>query len=106
MKEAVILSTARTPIAKAFRGVFNATVSRSMAAFAIRAAVERASIEAGEIEDLVMGTPMLAGTAGWNLGRMSALAAGEVLACRDRLGIHNDKLSVNGGAVAIGTPMA
>ncbi|RWU18931.1 acetyl-CoA C-acyltransferase [Pseudomonas alkylphenolica] len=76
MKEAVILSTARTPIAKAFRGAFNHTTSPTMAAFAIRAAVERAGIRANEIEDLVMGTGMPAGTAGWNLGRMSALAAG------------------------------
>ncbi|MBG7007777.1 MULTISPECIES: acetyl-CoA C-acyltransferase [Pseudomonas aeruginosa group] len=76
MKEAVILSTARTPIAKAFRGAFNITTSPSMAAFAIRAAVERAGIEAAEVEDLVMGTAMPAGTAGWNLGRMSALASG------------------------------
>ncbi len=76
MKEAVILSTARTPIGKAFRGAFNHTTAPTMAAFAIRAAVERAGIGAGEIEDLVMGTGMPAGTAGWNLGRMSALAAG------------------------------
>ncbi|AWY39183.1 acetyl-CoA C-acyltransferase [Pseudomonas putida] len=76
MKEAVILSTARTPIGKAFRGAFNITTAPTMASFAIRAAVERAGIEAAEIEDLVMGTGMPAGTAGWNLGRMSALAAG------------------------------
>ncbi|MDA8483406.1 acetyl-CoA C-acyltransferase [Pseudomonas resinovorans] len=76
MKEAVILSTARTPIGKAFRGAFNATTAPTMASFAIRAAVERAGIEAAEIEDLVMGTGMPAGTAGWNLGRMSVLAAG------------------------------
>jgi acetyl-CoA C-acetyltransferase len=76
MREAVILSTARTPIAKAFRGAFNNLKSPSMASYAIRAAVERAGIEAGEIEDLVMGTAMPAGTAGWNLGRMAALAAG------------------------------
>ncbi|MNZ65822.1 3-ketoacyl-CoA thiolase [compost metagenome] len=76
MKEAVILSTARTPIAKAFRGAFNNTTSPTMASFAIRAAVERAGIEAAEIEDLVMGTGMPAGTAGWNLGRMSVLASG------------------------------
>lgn len=76
MKEAVILSTARTPIGKAFRGAFNVTTSPTMASFAIRAAVERAGIDPGEIEDLVMGTGMPAGTAGWNLGRMSALAAG------------------------------
>ncbi|MBC9251188.1 acetyl-CoA acetyltransferase [Pseudomonas alcaligenes] len=76
MKEAVILSTARTPIGKAFRGAFNNLKSPSMASFAIRAAVERAGIEATEIEDLVMGTAMPSGTAGWNLGRMAALASG------------------------------
>ncbi|MDH4580728.1 acetyl-CoA C-acyltransferase [Pseudomonas sp. BN415] len=76
MKEAVILSTARTPIAKAFRGAFNNLKSPTMASYAIRAAVERAGIEAAEIEDLVMGTAMPGGTAGWNLGRMAALASG------------------------------
>jgi len=76
MKEAVILSTARTPIGKAFRGAFNNTRSPSLAAHAIQAAVARAGIAADEIEDLVMGAAMPAGTAGWNLGRMSALAAG------------------------------
>lgn len=76
MKEAVILSTARTPIAKAFRGAFNNTTSPTMASFAIRAAVERSGIEAAEIDDLVMGTGMPSGTAGWNLGRMSVLASG------------------------------
>jgi acetyl-CoA C-acetyltransferase len=76
MKEAVILSTARTPIAKAFRGAFNNLKSPSMASFAIRAAVERAGVDATEIDDLVMGTAMPAGTAGWNLGRMAALASG------------------------------
>lgn len=75
MSEAVILSTARTPIAKAFRGAFNTLKSPSMASFAIAAAVERAGIEPGEIEDLVMGSALPSGTAGWNLGRMSALAA-------------------------------
>ncbi|MDU9394182.1 acetyl-CoA C-acyltransferase [Pseudomonas sp. zfem002] len=76
MKEAVILSTARTPIAKAFRGAFNLLKSPSMASFAINAAIERAGIERAEIEDLVMGTSMPGGTAGWNLGRMAALASG------------------------------
>jgi acetyl-CoA C-acetyltransferase len=76
MREAVILSTARTPIAKAFRGAFNNLKAPSMASFAIRAAVQRAGIQPDEIEDLVMGTAMPAGTAGWNLGRMAALAAG------------------------------
>lgn len=76
MKDAVILSTARTPIGKAFRGVLNNLRSPSLAAHAIQAAVARAGIAADEIEDLVMGTAMPSGTAGWNLGRMSALAAG------------------------------
>ena len=76
MREAVILSTARTPIAKAFRGAFNNLEAPSMASFAIRGAVQRAGIQPDEIEDLVMGTAMPAGTAGWNLGRMAALAAG------------------------------
>ncbi|MBO3274002.1 MULTISPECIES: acetyl-CoA C-acyltransferase [Pseudomonas] len=76
MKEAVILSTARTPIAKAYRGAFNNTRSPSMSSFAIRAAVERAGVDAGEIEDLVMGSSLPSGTAGWNLGRMAALASG------------------------------
>ena len=52
MQDAVIISTARTPIAKAFRGAFNDLKSPSMAAVAIRAAVARAGIEAAEIEDL------------------------------------------------------
>jgi acetyl-CoA C-acetyltransferase len=76
MKDAVILSTARTPIGKAFRGALNNLRSPSLAAHAIQAAVSRAGIAADEIEDLVMGTALPAGTAGWNLGRMSALAAG------------------------------
>ncbi|MEH6579135.1 MAG: acetyl-CoA C-acyltransferase [Amphritea sp.] len=76
MREAVIVSTARTPIGKAFRGAFNNTQSPTLAAHAIRAAVMRAAIEPTEIEDVVMGTALQAGTAGWNLGRMSALAAG------------------------------
>lgn len=76
MKEAVILSTARTPIGKAFRGAFNNLKSPSMASHAIRAAVDRAGIDAVEVEDLVMGTALPGGTAGWNLGRMAALASG------------------------------
>lgn len=76
MQDAVIVSTARTPIAKAFRGAFNDLKSPSMAAVALRAAVERAGIEPGEIEDVVMGTAMQGGTAAINLARLSSLAAG------------------------------
>jgi acetyl-CoA C-acetyltransferase len=76
MREAVIVSTARTPIGKAFRGLFNNTKSPTMAAHAIRAAVERSQVDPAEIEDLVMGTAMPAGTAGGNLARLSVIASG------------------------------
>lgn len=76
MKDAVIVSTARTPIAKAMRGAFNDFKTPSMTAIAIRAAVERAGIEPGQIEDLVLGTAMQSGTAAINPARLSALAAG------------------------------
>jgi acetyl-CoA C-acetyltransferase len=76
MKDAVIVSTARTPIAKAMRGAFNDFKSPSMTAIAIRAAVERAGIEPDQIEDLVLGTAMQSGTAAINPARLSALAAG------------------------------
>jgi acetyl-CoA C-acetyltransferase len=76
MKDAVIVSTARTPIAKAMRGAFNDLKTPSMTAIAIRAAVERAGIEPGQIEDLVLGTAMQSGTSAINPARLSALAAG------------------------------
>jgi len=76
MREAVIVSTARTPIAKAFRGAFNITKSPELSAFAVKAAVERAGVDPAQIDDLVMGTSLQAGTAGMNLGRMTALASG------------------------------
>lgn len=76
MREAVIVSTARTPIAKAHRGSLNHTKSPSMAAHAIRHALQRAGIEGAEVEDVVMGCAMPAGTAGRNLARAAALVAG------------------------------
>lgn len=76
MKEAVIVSTARTPIGKAFRGALNNMKSPTMAAHAIRHAVHRAGIEGGEIDDVIMGTVLSGGTAGGNLARNASLAAG------------------------------
>lgn len=76
MRQAVIVSTARTPIAKAFRGAFNFTKSPTLTAWAISAAVQRAGVDGAEVEDVVFGTAMCAGTAGWNLGRLASLAAG------------------------------
>lgn len=76
MREAVIVSTARTPITKAFRGALNNTHSPTLTAYAIRAAVDRAGLQGGEVEDVVIGAALTGGSAGRNLGRTAALAAG------------------------------
>ena len=76
MKEAVIVSTARTPIGKAFRGAFNNTKTPTMTAMAIKAAVARAGIDGAEIDDVVMGCGMQAASAAGNIARTAALAAG------------------------------
>jgi acetyl-CoA acetyltransferase family protein len=76
MTDAVIVSTARTPIGRAFRGAFNDTKSPTLAGHAIRHAIQRAGIEPGEVEDVVLGTALPAGTAGMNIGRLAGLAAG------------------------------
>jgi acetyl-CoA C-acetyltransferase len=76
MREAVIVSTARTPIGKAYRGAFNNLEGPSMGAFAIREAVRRAKIDLAEVDDVVMGAAMQQGTTGYNLGRQCAIAAG------------------------------
>src|SRR5262245_45873695 len=76
MREAVIVSTARTPIGKAFRGALNNIKSPTLLSHVIRHAVERARIEPGEIEDVVIGTVLTAGTAGMNVARNAAFAAG------------------------------
>jgi len=76
MKDAVIVATARTPIAKAMRGAFNDLKTPSMTAIAIRAAVERAGIEPAQIEDLVLGTAMQSGKASIDPAPLSSLAAG------------------------------
>ena len=76
MKEAVIVSTARTPLGKAYRGAFNMTQSPTLAGWAIREAVSRAGVAPEEIEDVVLGCAMPQGTSGVNIGRIGALAAG------------------------------
>lgn len=76
MREAVIVSTARTPIGRAFRGAFNDTKSPTLMAHAIRHAVERSGLEGDVFEDAVIGTVLSAGTAGGNLARASVFAAG------------------------------
>ncbi len=76
MRRAVIVSTARTPIGKAYRGAFNDTPAPSLGALAIRAAVERAGVEGGEIDDVLMGCAMQQGTQGINVARVAAMTAG------------------------------
>jgi acetyl-CoA C-acetyltransferase len=74
-REALIVSTARTPIGKAYRGAFNATPSPTLASYAIRAAVERAGIDPAEIDDVVMGAALQQGVQ-TTIGRTAALRSG------------------------------
>lgn len=76
MREAVVVSTARTPIGKAFRGSFNDTSGQELAAHAITAALERAGLDGPEVEDVVFGCAMQEGTTGTNVARQGALRAG------------------------------
>jgi len=76
MSDAVIVSTARTPIGRAFRGAFNNTRSPTLAGHVIRHAVARAGIDPKEVDDVIVGTALPAGTAGMNLGRLASLAGG------------------------------
>lgn len=76
MKEAVIVSTARTPIGKAYRGAFNNLEAPSLAAHAVRAAVSRAGVEGAEVDDCIFGVAMQQGTTGTNVARQIALRAG------------------------------
>jgi acetyl-CoA C-acetyltransferase len=76
VREAVIVSTARTPIGKAYRGAFNNLEAPTLASHAIRAAVERARLDPAEIDDVVMGAAVQQGSQGYNIGRQCAIAAG------------------------------
>lgn len=76
MREAVIVSTARTPIGRAYRGAFNNTQAQELAGHAIAHAVSRAGIEGGEVEDVVLGAAMQQGSTGFNIARQALLRAG------------------------------
>jgi acetyl-CoA C-acetyltransferase len=76
MREAVIVSTARTPIGKAYRGGFNNTPSPTLAGHAVKAAVERAGIEGDRVDDCIIGSAMPQGTQSLNVARNVALRAG------------------------------
>ncbi len=76
MSDAVIVSTARTGLAKSWRGALNMTYGATLGGHAVRAAVERAKIDPGEIEDVIMGCALPEGTTGGNIARQIALRAG------------------------------
>jgi len=76
MTDAVIVSTARTPLAKSWKGAFNMTHGATLGGFAVRAAVERAGIEPGAVDDVLMGCATPEGATGSNIARQIALRAG------------------------------
>lgn len=76
MREVVIVSTARTPLGKAYRGAFNNTESPTLAGHVIKNAVERAGVEPGEIDEVVMGCVLTQGSQANNIARLAALAGG------------------------------
>lgn len=76
MRDAVIVSTARTPIGKAYRGAFNNLEGPALAAHAVRAAVSRAGLEGGEIADAIFGSALTQGSTGVNVARHIAQASG------------------------------
>jgi len=75
MREAVVVSTARTPIGRAYRGAFNQTPAPTLAAFALNAAIARAGVAPAEVEDCLLGCSLTQGTQ-HTIGRMAALRAG------------------------------
>jgi acetyl-CoA C-acetyltransferase len=76
MREAVIVSTARTPIGKAYRGAFNDTDPAVLSGHVVREAVRRAGIDGAEAEDLVLGCAIQQGAQGYNIGRLTVASAG------------------------------
>ena len=75
-REAVIVSTARTPIGRAYKGAFNATPGATLGALSLAPAIQRAGIDPGEIDDVVWGCVLTQGTQAGNIGRQVALRAG------------------------------
>jgi len=75
-RDAVIVSTARTPLTKAARGAFNNTTGATLGSWSIKAAVERAGLEGAEVNDVVMGCAAQQGSTGGNVARLSSLRAG------------------------------
>ena len=76
MRDAVIVSTARTPIGKAYRGAFNATLGASLGALSLSEAVRRAGIDGAEVDDVIWGAALQQGAQAGNIGRQVALRSG------------------------------
>ena len=76
MTNAVIVSTARTPLAKSWKGAFNMTYGPTLGAHAVQHAVQRAGIDGAEVEDVIMGMSLPEGTTGGNVARLIAIRAG------------------------------
>ena len=76
MREAVIVSAARTPIGKAYRGAYNNTAAPTLASYSIKEAINRSGIDPQEVEDVVMGCAQQQGTQALNIGRLAGIAAG------------------------------
>jgi acetyl-CoA C-acetyltransferase len=103
MREAVIVSAARTPIGKAYRGAFNDLSAPSLAAVAIKSAVERAGIEPSEMDDCIFGVALQQGSQGMNFARQVAIAAGlPVNDHRPPMFIGSNGNSIGGGQGAAG----
>ncbi|MEI6769448.1 MAG: beta-ketoacyl synthase N-terminal-like domain-containing protein, partial [Betaproteobacteria bacterium] len=76
MTQALIVSTARTPLAKSWRGAFNMTHGSVLGGHVVKHALERAGVQADMVEDVIMGCANPEGATGWNIARQSAIAAG------------------------------
>src|SRR5688572_31621633 len=76
MTNAVIVSTARTPLAKSWRGAFNMTHGATLGGHVVGHAISRAELSPGEVDDVVMGCALPEGATGWNIARQIALRAG------------------------------
>jgi acetyl-CoA C-acetyltransferase len=76
MREAVIVSTARTPIGRAYRGAFNDTQGQALGGHVVAEAVRRAGVDPAEVEDVVLGAALQQGSTGFNLARQAAIRAG------------------------------
>ena len=76
MRDAVIVSTARTAIGRAYKGAFNSTSGATLGAYSLKPALERAGIDGAEVDDVLWGSALQQGTQAGNLGRQVALRAG------------------------------